>query len=244
MNPSAFPFADFVRAKEALSHALLELGESYVLLTGDTGTGKTALMRELRIGLDRAKYRVLYFAEARKLGPSGLIKVIGESLRVPKAVCHAVSFDRLQRTLAEEAQTLLIWLDEAHELPLETLDEARALVESDLSGHSRVRLFLTGLPKLRPSLQASPHLWRRIAIREEIHGLLESEMQAFIEHHFGPQQGKRLCEEGLHVLFERARGAPGILLPMYRAVLARSGMGRTKIDVESVEQGLKRWDLG
>ena len=244
MSPSAFPFADFVRAKESLSHALLELGEPYVLLTGDTGTGKTALMRELRTGLDRAKYRLLYFAEARKLGPSGLIKVVGESLRVPKSICHAVSFDRLQRTLNEESQTLLIWLDEAHKLPVETLDEARALVESDLGGHSRVRLFLTGLPKLRVSLQASPHLWRRIAVREEIRGLLESEMQDFMDHHFGAQQGRRLCEEGLHMLFERARGAPGLILPMYRAVLARGGPGRAKIEIGAIEESLERWDLG
>ena len=68
MNPQPFPFEDFRRAKTTLRTALTEHAEPFTLLAGDTGSGKTALLRELRGELDRARYRVLYFAEARKLG--------------------------------------------------------------------------------------------------------------------------------------------------------------------------------
>ncbi|MEJ2328141.1 MAG: AAA family ATPase, partial [Chromatiaceae bacterium] len=81
MNPTPFPFEDFRRAKQRLQRALLEHHEPFVLLTGETGTGKTALLRELRAEIDRTRYRVLYFAQARKLGAVGLIKVLGEGLR-------------------------------------------------------------------------------------------------------------------------------------------------------------------
>jgi type II secretory pathway predicted ATPase ExeA len=243
MNRSAFPFRDFVRAKDNLARALVELDESFALLTGDTGTGKTALLRELRTQLDRARHRVLYFSEAKKLGAAGLVKVVGESLRVRTSMCHSVSLERLLRALAEESHTILLWLDEAQDLPGETLAEARALVESDLDGARRVKLLLVGLPRLRSELQAQPHLWRRIATREEITGLALDEMQAFLDHHFAAPHNKRLCERGTTVLFERAKGVPGMLLPMYRAVLARAGASKGKIEPEHVEDALERWAL-
>jgi len=243
MKSRPFPYRDFTRAGEAVRVALTELDEPYVLLTGETGTGKTALLRELRSELDRARFRVIYFAEAKKLGAAGLVKVIGEALRVRTSMCHSVSLDRLLRTLSDEAHGIMLWLDEAHDLPDETLAEARALAESDLDGSRRVQIMLVGLPRLRASLQSRAHLWRRIIVREELTGLAFDELGDFLDHHFDAAQAKRICERGLASLFERSRGVPGLLLPMFRAILASAGSGKTKIDPEHVDDTLERWDL-
>jgi hypothetical protein len=80
-------------------------------------------------------------------------------------------------------------------------------------------------------------------VREEISGLVLDEVQDFLDHHFDGGQSKRLCQLGLTALFERAGGAPGLLLPMYRAVLARAGAGKAKIEPDQVEDTLDRWDL-
>ena len=241
MNRSPFPYRDFVRAKSSVHAAIQDLGEPFVLLVGDTGTGKTALLRDIRQELDRHRFRTFYFAGGKRLGAAGLVKVVGEALRVRSSVCHSVTLDRVQRTLAEDPQRILLWLDEAHELPEDTLAQARALAESDLEGETRVQVLLAGLPKLRAMLQEIPPLWRRIVVREEIAGLAEDELQAFLDHHFDGQS-QRLCDRGLHALFERAKGAPGMLIPMYRAILARAG-AKGKIEAESVEESLERWDL-
>lgn len=243
MNPAPYPFRDFVRARQALLSALLDHHEPFALLTGDTGTGKTALLRELRGQLDRARHRVLYFSEARKLGAAGLVKVVAESLRVRTAMCHSVSLDRLLRALAEEPHSLMLWLDECHELPEETLAEARALAESDLDATRRVQILLVGLPRLRAELQTQPHLWRRIVVREELTGLTFEELPEFLDHHFSGAHAKRLCEHGLSALFERAKGVPGLVLPMYRAILARAASEEGNIDPAEVEDTLERWDL-
>lgn len=241
MNRTPFPYRDFVRARSVVSAAIQDQGESFVLLVGDTGTGKTALLRDLKLDLDRPRYRTFYFSGARRLGAAGLVKVVGEALRVRSSVCHSVTFDRVQRALAEDPQKILLWIDEAHDLPQDTLAEVRALAESDLDGATRVQVVLAGLPKLRAALQEHPHLWRRIVVREEIAGLAEDELPAFLEHHFDAN-GKRLCERGLRSLFERGKGAPGIILPMYRAVLSRAG-AKGKIEPEIVDEALERWDL-
>jgi len=244
MNRTPYPFRDFLRVKQNLKAALVAHHEPFALLTGDTGSGKTALLRELRGELDRARHRVLYFSEARKLGAAGLIKVLGESLRVRTSMCHAVSFERLLRALSDEPHTLMVWLDEAHELPEETLAEARALAESDLeSREGRVQVLLVGLPKLRAELQTRPALWRRIVVREELTGLLFEELADFLAHHFPSEPNHRLCERGLTALSERAKGVPGLLLPMYRAVLARAPTAKGTIDPAFVEDTLERWDL-
>lgn len=244
MNRSPYPFRDFVRAKQCLLRALDEPDEPFVLLTGDTGTGKTALLRQIRTELDRARHRVVYFAHARKLGAAGLIKVVGETLRVPTSMCHSVSFERLGRALGEEPRSLMLWLDEAHDLPEETLAEARALAENDLNGEPRVCVLLCGLPKLRAALQAQPYLWRRIVVREEITGLLFEELDDFLEHHFPGDPAKRLCESGRRALFERAKGRPGLLLPMARTLLARTDPTHDgPLDPVVVDDILERWDL-
>ena len=241
MNSTPYPFEDFLRAKDALRTALIEHPEPFALLTGDTGSGKTALLRELRTELDRARHRVVYFSEARKLGAPGLVKVLGEHLRVRPSMCHAVGFERLLRALADDPQSLLVWLDEAHELPEETLAEARALAESDLEACRRVQILLVGLPKLRSALQAQPPLWRRIAVREELTGLLFEELPPFLEHHFSLEHRERLCAQGLTTLFERAKGLPGLLLPMTRALFTRAAPG--PLDPSAVDDALERWEL-
>lgn len=241
MSKSPFPYRDFVRVKASVHAAIQDLGETFVLLVGDTGTGKTVLLRDVRQELDRHRFRTFYFSGGKRLGAAGLVKVVGEALRVRSSVCHSVTLDRVQRTLAEDPQRILLWMDEAHELSEDTLDQVRALAESDLDGENRVQVLLAGLPKLRSMLQEQPHIWRRIIVREEITGLAEDELQAFLDHHFDGQS-KRLCDRGLRALFDRAKGAPGLLIPMYRAILARAG-AKGKIEAGDVEESLERWDL-
>ena len=241
-STSPFLFQDFVRVKDTLHAALRDDDDSYLLLTGDTGTGKTTLLASLRSELDRGKYRILYFSEARRLTAAGLVRVMCQCLRVDPRRSHSESVHVLTRVLADDSQRVLVWIDEGHELPEETLAEARSLVESDLQGGARLHVLLAGLPKLRSDLQSFPPLWRRIVVREEITGLVFDELAAFLEHSFGEGACERLCNEGRTILFERAKGAPGFLIPMFRTLL-RVAKGKKTIEPELVDDALRRWDL-
>ena len=68
MNKQPFLYRDFDRVRRVVLAALQQADEPYVLVTGETGTGKTALLRDLKAELDRSRYRIFYFQEAQRLG--------------------------------------------------------------------------------------------------------------------------------------------------------------------------------
>ena len=242
MKPNFFAFADFVRALENLENTFRNQHDRYLLLTGDTGVGKTWLCRQLSTALDRCRHRVLYFSHARHLSATALIRVLAGHLRVPTRRSHSETLQGLGHALREQPHQLLIWFDEAHELADETLLEAKALAESDLTDSCPVRILLIGMPALRDRLQGIAALWRRIVVREELTGLTFDELPPFIEHHFGNPNMQRICQEGMRLLFERARGIPGLIVPMFQKILADS-QPDTPIDPLTLDDILQRWEL-
>ena len=243
MNPTThFAFADFARAIENLENSFRNEADRYLLLTGQTGVGKTWLCRQLHTTLDRCRYRVLYFSHARHLSATGLIRVLAGCLRLPTRRSHSETLQGLVTALREQPHQLLIWFDEAHQLPDETLLEARALAESDLYDSCPVRILLIGLPLLRDRLQAVAPLWRRVVVREELTGLTFDELPSFIEHHFGTENLQRICQKGMHILFERARGIPGLVVPRFKKILAESKPDGP-IDPLTIDDILQRWEL-
>jgi type II secretory pathway predicted ATPase ExeA len=237
-----FAFADFVRALENLQNTLQNEHDRYLLLTGETGVGKTMLCRQLHTILDRCRYRVLYFSHARHLSATALIRVLANYLRLPTRRSHSETLQQLVHALRDQPYQLLIWFDEAHELADETLLEARSLAESDLANSCPVRILLIGLPALRDTLQGIATLWRRIVVREELTGLTFDELPPFIEHHFGAEKMQLICPEGMRILFERARGIPGLIVPMFRKILADSPPN-DPINPLSLDDILQRWEL-
>ncbi len=237
-----FAFADFRRALENLENAFRNDNDRYLLLTGETGVGKTWLCRHLNAALDRCRHRVLYFSHARHLSATGLIRVVAGCLRMPTRRSHSETLQALVHALGEQPNQLLIWFDEAHDLADETLLEARALAESDLNDNGPVRILLIGMPALRDRLQSIAPLWRRIVVREELTGLTFDELPPFIEHHFGAENVQRICQEGMRILFERARGIPGLTVPMFRKILADSEPN-SPIDPLTLDDILQRWEL-
>ncbi len=236
-----YPFDDFRHAQEAIRQAVEEKVR-YVLLTGESGSGKTVLLRSLRTSLDPCRYRVVYFNLAR-LSPAGLVRVLARALRMPVCRSQPETIQSLARLMADEPMQTLLWVDEAQLLPDDTFAELRTLSEADLDGTTPVTALLVGLPVLRDRLQA-PHLfplWRRLLRRIEITGLRRDEAAAFAAHAAGAGPAGRFSEEALSILFEHSRGLPGLLAPYIEIVLRSVPEG--PISGEAAEAAIQRWNL-
>ena len=236
-----FPFADYQAAKDAVLHAI-ETREPYVLLTGESGCGKTSLVREVAREVDRCRTRIFYFNLAR-LSPAGLVRVLARSLRMPPLRSQPETVTAIAKLLRDEPWHGLVVVDEAQMVPEETFAELRTLSEVDLDGGVVISVLLTGLPDLRERLRA-PHLfpmWRRLLRRIEITGLTRDEMRPFADHVLGPEVARRIGDDALDILFEHGRGIPGLLRPYLERLARRPG--DETLDRDDAEQVVQDFDL-
>jgi type II secretory pathway predicted ATPase ExeA len=209
--PEPFLYGDFQKAFKTLKTTLTR-GPAYALLLGESGTGKTTLLRLLAAKLDRRRFHVLYLCHGQP-SPSGFARVLAEALHLPLRRTRAETSRLLVQTLKNLPTRLLFWIDEAQLIRDETLHEIRLLSEADLEGPPLFSVILCALPDLKDRLLA-PHLfplWRRINPRVTLTGLTREEIVPFLQHTFTKQEVSRFSEDALSAIFEQARGIPALI---------------------------------
>lgn len=225
-----FPYADYVCARETLLSALAG-PRFYATLTGPSGVGKTCLVRELGATLDRHRYTVVYLSSARLSG-LGLVCVLAQRLHLSPRRTYLETVQLLAEALVAQNSHVLLWIDEADQVPQALLQEVRMLAEPDVSSEQLLSVVLSGLPALLACLD-TPALFplkRRIARRLSLAGLRRDELDGFLVHRFGPQQ-ERLPQTLRDELFERSGATPALLDSVLRRALERSREG---IDQETL----------
>lgn len=225
-----FPFEDFRLSLEELGAALAER-RRYVLLTGESGCGKTTLLRELSRTLEEGRVRLFYFNLAR-LSPAGLVRVLARSMRAHVGYTCTETVRSVTEILREEKTHALVVADEAQMLPDDTFAELRTLAEADLSGRLPITVLFSGLVELEERLKdcALFPLWRRIPVRLRMGGLRDHEMRPFLVGQAGEPAAARFPDETLALLFERGRGLPGLVLPAVDLLLRRIPDGVVRPD--------------
>lgn len=230
-NQQPFMYADFKMAFSELKSAIIQKSP-YVLLLGDSGLGKTTLLRLLANQLDRSRFHVLYLCHGQP-SPSGLARVLAAALHLPLSRTRAETSRMLVQTLKNLPTRLLFWIDEAQLIRDDTLHEIRLLAESDLDGPPVFSVVLAALPELKDRLLA-PHLfplWRRIHPRLSMTGLIREEVGDFLKHQLYKQSISRFSEDALTVIFEQARGIPALLTSYASFCLKAHANGQISSDL-------------
>ncbi len=207
-----FQYTDFKLALTSLQEAFHQ-GPVYALLLGESGTGKTSLLRTLQAQLDPTRFRVLYLCHGQP-SPSGLARLFADAFHLPLHRSRAETSSLLVQALRNLPSHPLLWIDEAKMIRDDTLHEIRLLAEADLNGPPLFSVVLSALPELRERL-LSPQLfplWRRISLRMTLTGLLREEVEPFLSHCFHEQDIlARFSTEAISSLFELARGIPALV---------------------------------
>lgn len=150
-EPSAV-FVDGSRA--AFSNALmfvLEHEHGFVKITGAVGAGKTTLCRWLLRTLPQDKFKLVHLADPT-LTPSQLDFALADGLGArtsrddPEGARAAVE-SRL-RHYTDEGRQVIVLVDEAHAMPLDTLERLRLVGQGVGSGDNLLRLVFLGPPEL------------------------------------------------------------------------------------------------
>ncbi len=187
LNPDSDFFFNSEIHRRALTYMNYGLtqGEGFIVITGKPGTGKTMLVKQLVNSLDKNKI-TLGIMVSSQVGADELLKVIAATFRLPyEGEDKAVLLTRIERFFIDQSmigKRVLMIVDEAQNLPKESLEELRMLSNFEMSGKPLFQTFLIGQKQLGETLflPEMEQLRQRIVATCQLKPLDEGETKSYI----------------------------------------------------------------
>lgn len=160
----------------------------FVVMTGDSGTGKTTAIRRFKESLDAMKYVVLYLADSM-LTPRHFYKGLLEQLGCEAKFYRGDAKRQLHREIelmrgVQHLQPVVI-VDEAHLLDKEMLEEVRFLLNFKMDAVSPMALILVGQSELwdKLGLQSYAAVRQRIDLKCRLVHFDRAQVGEYIKRH-------------------------------------------------------------
>ncbi len=207
--------------QEALNTLLVATGsgEGFIKITGEVGTGKTLLCRRFLSTLDERC--VSAYLPNPSLDPRALMAALAEELRLhleAGADQHHI-LKQLNHALldfAREGRRVVVCLDEAQAIPLETLEALRLLSNLETEKRKLLQVVLFGQPELDDKLahESVRQLRQRITFQYHLGTLTRRELELYLAHRLriAGYTGHRLFTAGaVGQLYRTSRGVPRLV---------------------------------
>lgn len=233
--------------QEALNTLLVALnsGEGFIKITGEVGTGKSLLCRRLLQALPDNS--VSAYLPNPYLAPRTLLLALAEELGVAVDAesddYHLLKSvnDALLAYAGEERQ-VVVCIDEAQAMPLETLESLRLLSNLETEKRKLLQIVLFGQPELDRKL-AEPsvrQLLQRIAFHYRLSGLGREEVANYLAHRLrvaGYRGEDVFGKPAVRCLHRASRGTPRLLnILAHKSLLAVFGEGKHAVGAAHVRQ--------
>lgn len=185
LTPDPFYFFPSVTHKEALMsmNYVVEQKEGFCLVTGAPGTGKTTLLNVFKKNWEEKSEIALILTP--RLSPDEFLLSVLEDLGVKPQSTNKNDILKAFRDFLIEKSTMgkpvIIIVDEAQNLPDETIEELRLLSNLETEKDKLLQIILISQPELELRLKDKlRQLDQRITVRSKLSTLLQSEILEYI----------------------------------------------------------------
>jgi MSHA biogenesis protein MshM len=251
--------------QEALNTLLVAVknGEGFIKITGEVGTGKTLLCRRFLATLDA--HHVSAYIPNPYLEPRTLLFALAEELGA--ALARTADQHQLMKELtrallnfARQGKTVVLCLDEAQAMPIETLEALRLLTNLETEKRKLLQVVLFGQPELDRKLEhpSIRQLRQRITFQYNLTTLARDEVDHYISHRLrvAGYRGHRLFTRPAARLVHRySSGVPRLInIISHKALLLAYGEGVQQVlplhvrkaaaDTPLPQQGRPWWWVG
>ena len=245
ITPDTSFFFGSPHSQEGLNTLLVAArsGEGFIKITGEVGTGKTLLCRKFMATL--GEEFVTAYVPNPYLEPRALMLSLADELEItlPRDVDQHQLVKSLTVRLLELAargKHVVLCLDEAQALPLESLEALRLLTNLETEKRKLLQIVLFGQPELNAHL-ASPtirQLAQRITFHYHLGALRRDELDYYLAHRLRVAgfTGARLFSSGaVRKLYGATGGIPRLVnIIAHKALMLSYGEGRQQVEKRHV----------
>ena len=229
----------------------IEERQGFVAITGEVGLGKTTILRSYLERIDQRQLKTIYIFNAN-ISFRSLLKIIFREFALDFESDDLFEMvNRLHQVLIEEykqGRNVALIIDEAQNMPIETLENLRMLSNLETSTEKLVQIVLIGQPEFEHKLNLHElrQLKQRIVIRSTIAPLTEAESLAYIAHRLAkvaitPQP--LFTKGALKLIAQQAKGTPRALnILCTNALLAGFGYRQKPITARTVQEAIGEMD--
>ena len=253
-NPfDQLPDPDFLYLTEQHKEALarmqfaLAINDSFTIITGEVGSGKTTLVRKMLS--DFAEEIRPVFITHTRVSDIELLQMILIELGVePYEMGKIQLLNELHRIVDSEREKglrIVIVVDEAQNFSASLLEELRLLTCMDSEKSRSVNIVLIGQPQLGRTL-ASPdldQLRQRCRLRFHLDALSADETPEYIRHRLAIAEGNAddiFDEETISSIHKYTRGVPRLVNTLCdTAMIMAYTSKRKRVTSESIDDALK-----
>jgi MSHA biogenesis protein MshM len=250
ITPDTSYFFSSPRSQEALNTLLVAArnGEGFIKITGEVGTGKTLLCRKFMGTLDEDF--VTAYIPNPYLEPRTLMLALADELEIAleKDVDqHHLLKSITQRLLelAGEGRRVLLCLDEAQAIPVESLEALRLLTNLETEKRKLLQIVLFGQPELdrHLALDSIRQLAQRITFHYHLGPLSRDDLDYYVAHRLRVAgfTGARLFTRGaISQLYAGSGGVPRLVnILAHKALMLSYGQGKQQVSARHLRDAAR-----
>ena len=240
-------------------------GEGFIKIVGEVGNGKTLLCRKFLLTLNNDKSATTAIGtqdssvDGTKTGarfitayipnpylePRSLLLALADEFRIELDSTvdqHHLLKELTQALLnfAREGKRVLVCLDEAQAMPLESLEVLRLLTNLETEKRKLMQVVLFGQPELNERLKQNSvrQLRQRISFQYELKGLRQDELERYLRHRLqiAGYQGETLYTPAAVALLHRVSGGTPRLVNIiaHKALMLSFGQGKQQVNSKHI----------